>query len=228
MVQAEGDQVEATVAYSPQQNGVAERFNRTLVEKVRSMLFEANAPKRMWCEAVYTGVYLINRSPTTSLKGSVTPAEMWYGVKPDVSKLRIFGCKAYAWIPSQQRKKMDSKSRKSIMIGYVQNGYRLWDQDKQRIFIARDVKFDEDCFPFEKESNSRIEELNIVRTNNPDPEGNDENVVCRQEQEGDGVMLGQNDEGDDVSNEVFEDAENVHSPDALPSQEERMIHQRLF
>ena len=94
-----GIQLETTVSYSPQQNGVAERFNRTVVEKVRTMMIESETPKRLWCEAVLTSVYLINRSPTRALKEGITPAKLWYGTKPDVSKLRTFGCKAYAWVP---------------------------------------------------------------------------------------------------------------------------------
>ena len=72
-----------------------------------------------------TGVYLINSSPTKALEQRATPAELWYGLKPDMSKLRIFGCEAYSWIPLQKRHKLDSKSEKCIMVAYAPNGYRL-------------------------------------------------------------------------------------------------------
>ena len=62
-----GIQLQCTVVYSPHQNGVAERFNRTFVGKVRTMLIDSNMPKRMWSEAVFTATYLINRSPTSAL-----------------------------------------------------------------------------------------------------------------------------------------------------------------
>lgn len=137
-----GIQIQPTVAYSPQQNGVAERFNRTLVEKVRTMLIDSNMPKYMWCEAVLAGTYILNRCPTASLSDNRTPAEYWTGVKPDLSKLRIFGCKAFAWVPGQLRKKLDNKSREAVMVGYAPNGYRLWDRSSRKIFIARDIKFD--------------------------------------------------------------------------------------
>lgn len=79
--------IEYTVAYSPEQNGKSERINRTLIEKARTMLDNAHVPKEYWSEAVYTAAYLINRSPTSTLQ-NVTPAELWYQRKPDVSNLK--------------------------------------------------------------------------------------------------------------------------------------------
>lgn len=148
---SKGIQVEPTAAYTPQQNGVSERLNRTIVERVRAMLIEAQVSKNMWNEAVLAAVYLTNRSPTTAISGWKTPAEMWTGHKPDVSKLRVFGCKALAWVPTAQRRKLDPKSRPAVMIGYAPNAYRLWDKEKKQLFLARDVKFDESSFPFATE-----------------------------------------------------------------------------
>lgn len=160
-----GIQVEPTVAYTPQQNGVAERFNRTLVEKVRTMLIDSSMPKSMWCEAAVTAVYLINRSPSAALSEGATPAECWIGSKPDLSKLRVFGCKAYAWVPAQLRKKLDAKSEEVVMIGYAPNGYRLWNRRTRKVVIARDVRFDETCFPYasEKKDEKPLELVTIVR-----------------------------------------------------------------
>lgn len=93
---SKGIVLEQTVGFTPQQNGVAERFNRTVSEKANSLMIEASIPKYLWVEAIYAATYLINRSPTEALKSCKTPAEMWYGTKPDVSKLRVFGCKAFA------------------------------------------------------------------------------------------------------------------------------------
>lgn len=118
-----GIPVQTSVAYTPQQNGVAERFNRTLVEKMRSMLLETNAPKFLWGEAALTATYLINRCPSKALQVGKTPSEIWYNRKPDVSKIKIFGCKAFVWVPQQKRKKLDNKSVKMVMMGYTANGY---------------------------------------------------------------------------------------------------------
>ena len=110
-----GIKKDETVPYSPQQNGLAERTNRTIMEKVRSMLYGSKLPFKFWAEAVSTAVYLQNRSPTNYL-GDITPYEKWYQNKPNVGHLRVFGCVAYAHIPSAKRSKLDVKSRKCIFV----------------------------------------------------------------------------------------------------------------
>ena len=72
-----GIQYEFTIRYTPQQNGVAERMNRTIIEKARCMLLDSRMKKYLWTETVLAAVYLINRSPTEALKDKV-PAELWY------------------------------------------------------------------------------------------------------------------------------------------------------
>ena len=84
-----------TVPGTPQQNGVAERMNRTLLEKTRCMLISSGLKHVFWGEAVTTACYLINRSPSSTIEFK-TPQELWTGNKPDLSYLRIFGCVAYA------------------------------------------------------------------------------------------------------------------------------------
>lgn len=100
-----------TVLKTPQQNGVAGRLNRTLVESARTMLIQAKLPQKFWVEALNTTVYLQNRSPTRAVD-SATPSEAWTGVKPDVKHLRSFGCTAYAHIPKDERKKFRHKYQK--------------------------------------------------------------------------------------------------------------------
>ncbi|GJX88874.1 retrovirus-related pol polyprotein from transposon TNT 1-94 [Tanacetum coccineum] len=83
-----------TVAGMPQQNGVAERMNRTLMDKVRCLLIQSGLPKTFWAEATCTAAYLINRSPSRAIEKK-TPMEMWSGHLSDYGMLRIFGCVAY-------------------------------------------------------------------------------------------------------------------------------------
>lgn len=131
-----------TMRYTPQQNGLAERMNRSIVEKARTLLSDARLGKDYWGEAVSTSVYLLNRSPTKRLWNK-TPYEVWTGDKPDLSHLRTFGCEAMVQIPKELRKKWDPKSQKLLFMGYCENrkGYRLINPADKKIIFSRDVKF---------------------------------------------------------------------------------------
>ena len=128
--------------YTPQQNGVAERKNRTLFESARCMLQHKQLSNAFWAEAINTATYVLNRAPTTAVEGK-TPEEVWSGTKPSVQHLRVFGCDAYAHVPDEKRTKLDSKSRKCIFLGYVEGTkcYRLYDTENGSIIKSRDVKF---------------------------------------------------------------------------------------
>lgn len=93
-----GIQHQLTVPHTPEHNGIAERMNRTIVEKVRCMLFDSGLSDKFWAEAAVTAAYLINRIPCRSVN-HVTPEEMWSSKKPDLSMLRVFGCRAMSHIP---------------------------------------------------------------------------------------------------------------------------------
>lgn len=138
-----GIRLQLTIPYNLQLNGVAERMNRTLVDKARTMIIDSGLPKMMWGEAIYNATYGRNRSPTTNL--SKTPIELWENKKPNMSNLKIFGCNAYRQIPNVLRKKLDPKGQKLIMVGYATNTtYRLWDSENKKIVLDRNVKFDEE------------------------------------------------------------------------------------
>src|SRR5579871_6825328 len=96
-----GIQHEQTISYTPQQNGVSERSNRTVIEKARSLLYISELGYKFWAEAVATSIYLKNRSPIVAVKGK-TPYKVWFGKKPSLYNLRIFGCIAYAYIPDEK------------------------------------------------------------------------------------------------------------------------------
>ena len=119
-------------------------MDRTLVESIRSMLADSELPKRFWVETLSTATYLCNRSPTNAVQDK-TPYEAWTGNKPDVSHLRIFGCDVYSHVPKDERSKLDSKTRRSIFLGYGQGikGYRLYDKAQTRIFYSKNVVLNE-------------------------------------------------------------------------------------
>jgi hypothetical protein len=138
---------QTTVPYSPEQNGVAERLNRTLVEKARCMLMESGLSTDLWAEAIATANYLKNRSPTKVLKDK-TPYEAWTGNKPDLSHLRVFGCKALINVASCRRQKWDPKAQEFIFVGYCEEtkGYRVIHPVTKKLNKARDVVFFENEF----------------------------------------------------------------------------------
>jgi histone deacetylase 1/2 len=138
-----GIQHQKTMPHSPQQNGVAERNNRTLMDKVRPMLVDSGLPFELWGEAVVTANYLRNLSPMADMVK--TPWEAFWGYKPDVSHLRVFGCAAYAKIPDASRTKLQVKSTKGYFVGYAEHskGYRIYNPDTKKVMLSRDVIFDE-------------------------------------------------------------------------------------
>lgn len=131
------------VRNTPQQNGVAERMNRTLVERARCMLSNAGLSKEFWAEAVNTTCYLVNRSLSTAIECK-TPEEMWSGSLASYIDLRVFGCPAYAHV---NEGKLEPRAKKCIFLGYadVVKGFRLWysDSKSSKFIISRDVTFDE-------------------------------------------------------------------------------------
>ena len=133
---------QCTVPYTPQQNGVAERKNRSLMEMARCMVKSQALPHSFWLEAVMCATYVLNRCPTKALQ-SITPYEAWHGRKPSISHLRVFGCLAYAMVPVQQRRKLDDKAVKCTFVGYSSEskGYHLYHPQTKRILISRDVVF---------------------------------------------------------------------------------------
>ncbi|KAK8934098.1 hypothetical protein KSP39_PZI014575 [Platanthera zijinensis] len=134
-----------TATYSPQQNGVAERKNLTVMNMERSMVKGKGLPKKFWVEAVQVVVYLLNRCPTKSVK-FMTPFQAWSGWNPSVKHQRVFKCVAYAHVPDQRRKKLDDKSEKCIFVGYapMSKAYKLYNPVTEKAIISRDVVFEED------------------------------------------------------------------------------------
>uniref|UniRef100_A0A2N9GF09 Integrase catalytic domain-containing protein n=1 Tax=Fagus sylvatica TaxID=28930 RepID=A0A2N9GF09_FAGSY len=99
-----------TVQKTPQQNGVAERLNRTITETARCLRLNAELPKIFWAEAVYMTCYIINRSPRVAFDGKVAE-EVWTGQEVDYSFMRIFGCPAYVHISVNDKTFKEEKSQ---------------------------------------------------------------------------------------------------------------------
>ncbi|GKV17137.1 hypothetical protein SLEP1_g27679 [Rubroshorea leprosula] len=175
-----------TVSYTPQQNGIAERKNRTIMEMARCMLAEKKLPKCFWAKAVYTAVYLLNGLPTKAVKG-MTPIESWYGQKPSADHLKVFGSICYNHVPAAKRGKLDEKAKIGIFIGYATQakGYKVYDPISKKVNVHKDVVFDEsahwnwDAGKIEKGSNKQCEAGSDVVSSSEIAEVDDDSPVLK-------------------------------------------------
>ena len=121
-----GIRLKYTIPKTPELNGLAERINRTVMERVRSMLAHAKLSKTFWAEALITTRYVINRSPSTPLDGDM-PERLWTGKYVSYGHLKVFGCLAYMHVAMDKQGKLYPKSRPCIFLGYGDDefGYRL-------------------------------------------------------------------------------------------------------
>ncbi|KAM0826297.1 hypothetical protein ACQ4PT_068956 [Festuca glaucescens] len=133
-----------TAPYSPQQNGVVERRNQTVVEMARCLLKSMHMPSRFWGEAVRTAVYILNRSPTRALDG-FTPYEQWHGKKLSVHHMRVFGCVAHVKRIGPGINKLADRSTMMVFIGYEESSkcYRVYDPSADKLQVSRDIVFEE-------------------------------------------------------------------------------------
>jgi hypothetical protein len=132
--------------YAHEQNGQVERPNRTVLNKVRALLFSANAPKTYWAEAAQAVVYLYNRTPHAG-QGFTSPFQKRFGALPDLSSIRTWGSTAYSKV--HNTKKLDPRCKKCILLNFGQNQYKLYDPSTRHTFWSRDVRILEKPY-FEK------------------------------------------------------------------------------
>jgi len=132
-----------TLVGTPQQNGVAKRMNRTLLEKASCMLSRAGLWHRrdFWAKAVLMACYHVNRSPHSSIDFKI-PEEVWSGNPIDYSVLKVFGCPAYVHVNDG---KLAPRALECMFLGYgsESKGYRLWCPTSKKLIQSRNVKFNE-------------------------------------------------------------------------------------
>ena len=132
--------------YTPEQNGVAERKNRIILEITRALFFDSKVPKFLWPEAVATSVYLVNRLPTKILNMK-TPLQLLSSLakvpEPLTLPLKVFGCSVYVHVPKHERTKFSACAIKCVFLGYGinQKGYRCFDPSSRKIITTMNCNF---------------------------------------------------------------------------------------
>ncbi|KAG9454499.1 hypothetical protein H6P81_007403 [Aristolochia fimbriata] len=142
LLQSHGTLHQLSCPYTPQQNGVAERKHRHIVETARTLMLSSSVPKQFWGEAVLTSVYVFNRLPSPILQNS-TPFTCPYGASPDYSILRVFDSTCFVLLPDRERDKLSAKSAMCVFLGYgiEQKGFRCFDPMANKLRISRHVTF---------------------------------------------------------------------------------------
>lgn len=137
-----------SVPRTPQQNGVAERKNRTLLDMARCLMVQSSLPPSFWSEAIATACHIRNRCPTSSLKGKI-PYEVWTGELLNVDHLRTFGSKVMVLNKDPTKDKLQERAFEGTFVGYPRDakGYRVWVPGMHKTIVARDVRFLEGTIP---------------------------------------------------------------------------------
>ena len=144
-----------TPAGTPQRNGVSERRNRTLLDMVRSMMSLTDLPLSFWGHALETAAFTLNRAPSKSVE--TTPYELWFGHKPKLSFLKVWGCDAY--VKKLQPDKLEPKAEKCVFIGYPKEtiGYTFYHRSEGKVFVAKNGSFLEKEFLSKGVSSRKVE-----------------------------------------------------------------------
>ena len=138
-----------TAPRAPQQNGIVERANRTVMDMARCIRLESGLEKELWAEACSTAVYVLNRVPSAPLDGD-TPYHRLHGEHAKLEHLRTFGCQAYIQTYKEQRCKLDPKAWRGILVGYddyTRRCYRVYDPVRKVVVRTVHVTFNEKVLP---------------------------------------------------------------------------------
>ncbi|CAI7934361.1 unnamed protein product [Closterium sp. NIES-54] len=145
-IKKNGIRHQLTCPGTPQQNGIAERANRTIGEAAKTLLGAARMPYKFWPEAVRHVITVKNRVLTHVGDKHWVPYERWLGKKPSIDMLRVWGCMGLVMVPKEQRHKLEVAAVWAVHLGMAPDskGWLMWDPKSKRTLVSRDVKFVED------------------------------------------------------------------------------------
>ncbi|GJW86319.1 retrotransposon protein, putative, ty1-copia subclass, partial [Tanacetum coccineum] len=158
-----------TPPYTPQNNGVSERRNRTLLDMVRSMMSQTTLPKSFWDYALETAARILNMVPTK--KVDKTPYEIWHGQAPKLSYLKVWGCEALVKCDTLTKPdKLDPRSFRCIFVGYPKEtmGYSFYNPSENKVFVTRNAEFFENDLIDLKASGS-VDDLDLIQEEDTNP-----------------------------------------------------------
>lgn len=182
---------------TPQQNGVVERKNRTLQDMTRTMLIESGLPMSFWGEAMNTACYILNRAYLRYMLNK-TPYELLKGRRPNISHLKVFGCRCYIHDNGKsQLGKFDPRSEEGVFVGYAMDSkaYKVYNKRTRKVEESIHVVFDEESMA-----------ENPIKEREPEDSGNDIFVLNRANQ-----IINEVAEGDEPQN-----GPEVHEPQNGP------------
>lgn len=132
---------ECSAPRTPEQNGLAERKNRTFQEMINAMLLHSELPLNLWGEALLAACHILNRIPLK--KNKISPYELWKGRKPNIGYFKVWGCLAYYKNTDPKRTKLGPRGIRCAFVGYATNSkaYRLLNLESNVIIESRDVEF---------------------------------------------------------------------------------------
>jgi hypothetical protein len=159
-LKASGIVSQLTPPGTPQRNGVSERQNRTLLDMVRSMMSLTDLPLSFWGYALETAAFTLNRAPSKSIE--MTPYELWFGAKPKLSFLKVWGCEAY--VKKLMSDKLEPKAEKCVFIGYPKEtiGYTFYHRSEGKVFVAKNGSFLEKEFLLKEVSGRKGEQDEVI------------------------------------------------------------------
>lgn len=153
--QSRGTDLHKTIPHTSPQNGIAERMNRTIMDRARACLIQSGLPPIFWSYAVEYAVYVINRSPTKALPNGKTPYEMLTGKVFNCSKLQVFGCVCYA--RPHLESKLDERSQKCIFLRSTTNGCKVLNLETREIISVQNVRFEPDILYRDLPASEKLE-----------------------------------------------------------------------